>query len=97
VKTIKEVVTSNLQRICRERHLSATDLGRVLGASKSHGSQLLTGKSGVGEETMGKLCAAWNIDETEFIRLDINTDPRIAALEDRLSNIADYVEKMVHK
>lgn len=94
MKTIKEVVTWNLQRLCRERGINATKLGAILGASKAHGSQLLTGKSGAGPETIEKLCAAWRIDEVEFVRLDIDADPQIAALRSRLKNIADYVEGM---
>jgi len=65
--TISELKTLNLQRLCRERHLNATALGKLLDASKSHGSQLLRGISVVGGETIRKLCAAWMIDETEFI------------------------------
>jgi hypothetical protein len=58
----------------------------------------LNGDSGVGWETIQKLCAAWDIDEVEFIRLDAtDLNPEIAALRDRLKNIGEYIAKMVPK
>jgi hypothetical protein len=35
--------------------------------STQHASQLLLGKSSVGQRTIQRLCSIWNIDESEFV------------------------------
>lgn len=95
--TISELKTLNLQRLCRERHVNATKLGELLNASKAHGSQLLLGKSGVGDETIRKLCDVWQIDEIEFVRMGGNEKERLSILEEDVAIILQVLEKTVGK
>jgi hypothetical protein len=39
----------------------------VLGVSTQHASQLLLGKSSIGQRTIQRLCSIWSIDESEFV------------------------------
>jgi len=69
--TIAELKRLNFLRLCQEHGIGEKDgakLGTILNASKQHGGQLLKGKSGLGEDTIHKLCVAWGIDSNEFIR-----------------------------
>ena len=83
--TISELKTLNLQRLCRERHINATELGKLLNASKAHGSQLLRGISGVGDETIRKLCDAWNINEIEFVLM--GNDTKIEGIQKQIDDL----------
>lgn len=65
---VAELKTLNLKRLCAERGINATELGKILGATRQHGSHLLKGTSGLGDETMDPLCVKWGIDKSEFLK-----------------------------
>lgn len=67
---IHDLKTKNLNRICEKKNIKAAELGRLLDAKVQHGSQLLKGKSPLGDKTISKLAMIWDIDELEFIRRD---------------------------
>ena len=65
---IKELKRQNLLRLSKQRNVDEpARLARVLGVSTQHASQLLLGKSSIGQRTIQRLCSIWNIDENEFI------------------------------
>jgi len=71
---IEEIKYSNFIRLCEKYGANEPkELMRILNASKQHASQLLSGKSSLGPGTIEKLCAAWNIEEDEFIYLSEST------------------------
>jgi len=68
---IEELKLKNLKRLCRKfKAEETTKLASVLGATKQHASQILSGKSAIGSATIEKLCKAWGIQEEEFILMD---------------------------
>jgi len=90
--TLRELKTTNLNRICEKKHIKAAELGKLLNAKVQHGSQLLKGKSPLGDRTISKLAAIWGIDELEFIRREDlkNSDFMCGWPEDAI----DYCKKL---
>lgn len=76
---INEIKHRNLLRLCRKYKCEEpTRLAVILGASKQHASQLLKGKSTLGNLTIGKLCKTWKISADEFIKVeDSNNQEKI--------------------
>ncbi|PKN20340.1 MAG: hypothetical protein CVU71_00660 [Deltaproteobacteria bacterium HGW-Deltaproteobacteria-6] len=65
---INELKRHNLLRLSKQRNVDEpARLARVLGVSTQHASQLLLGKSSIGQRTIQRLCLIWSIDETEFV------------------------------
>lgn len=71
---MQTLIYKNFIRICaahgieRKKYGSGQRLAELLGASRQHATQLLSGTSTIGDETIKKLCTAWSLDRDEFTR-----------------------------
>lgn len=96
--TIRELKTINLNRLCDERNIQASELSKLLGAKIQHGSQLLKGKSSLGDKTISKLAKKWEIDEIEFVRLPVDNNFTMncdVACGEKIKKLCKKVKKVV--
>jgi len=94
--TLKELKHLNLRRLCLERGIDGGALAKLLGAQKQHGSQLLSGKSGIGDATIRKLAKLWEIDEIEFVKIPESTKTIPIGWNDDLIDLCGKVREVIN-